>query len=260
MASFRYRTKIPAEHIGASINEGSGDIIVFSKPMQGDFEIAKAAKDHGAKVVVDFCDPHFDTPLYQRIAIKADLIVCPTKEMANIVGRFFYPTCDKRIEIIPDPYEMPEVPPHANGDKFLWFGHNANLEDIKPHSGIPNLRIVSGPKVSDGITHWSPANIDRAMREANICLFPTRKGAEYKSPNRLLNALRMGLFPICQRHPSYEEFRGLAWVGEIATGTTWALHFKEDLNPLVREMQDKIRVKYSPSTIGETWKSVLESI
>lgn len=256
MASYRYRTKIPAEQTGAQVNGGEADIVVFSKPCSQDLELLRECKQDNVPVVVDFCDDHFDHqdlgPIYREFASTADHIVCNTPVMRKRIGKGV---------VIPDPYEMPELPPHADGNQLLWFGHNTNLRDVQKWSALQNIRVVTGPKVFEGHTHWSPENIDRAMREANICIFPHRdESGYYKSNNRFLNAVRMGLFPVCNPHPAYNEFWGKAWIGDMKTGLQWAAHFKDDLNSLVEDLQCQIRVKYSPEAIGQQWQDLFASI
>lgn len=253
MASYRYRVEVPAKHIGAQINEGFAEIAVFSKPYPEDVELAKQAKEAGAKIVADICDPHFNLSHYREIVELSDVRVVPTEYMRNYLPD---------AHVIPDPYEFEELRAHADGDRVLWFGHRVNLKDVQKWAKMPNLRIVSGPfeETPEGITEYSPENLRKALSEDNIAFFPTSEGSEYKSPNRLLNALRMGLFPICHRHPSYTEFRDFCWVGDIREGFTWAKHNRNDLNDLVREGQRYIRDKFSPETVGEKWKDLLSSI
>ena len=90
----------------------------------------------------------------------------------------------------------------------------------------------------------------------NIALFPISK--LHKSPNRLVNTLRMGLFPVCDRHPAYEEFKDFCYVGDVFNGRKWANHFNVDLNAFVKKGQDYIRDRYSPETIGEKWANLLD--
>lgn len=251
MASYRIRAKIPAEQIGATVNEGDAYIAVFSKPMEGDEKSAEIIKKNGGKVVLDICDPHD----YRHMVKYADIITTPTRVCADIILKQY----GIAAEIIPDCYEMDLLPPHADGDKRVWVGHKLNLEDIVPYRDMDNLRIVTGPNHPEGTTFWTPENAHRAMSEASLFLLPTRRGAEYKSPNRLLNALRMGLFPVCDPHPAYEEFKGIVWACGLPTGLRWCKEFKADLNGLV-SMGQKYIEKYSPERVGERWKEVLGSI
>lgn len=260
MASYRYRAMIPAEQIGADINNPDAEVLVFSKPTS--IKAVKDAKDQGKKIVVDFCDDHFDHPglgeVYRRIAELADHFVCPTETMrGRVLEVARWPTLDD-VSVIPDPYEMPEMQPHAEGEALLWFGHNANIGSVSwLLKQFKNLTVVTGPKVEGGMVPWSPENLKQEMRKANIALFPTAKDHYYKSPNRLVNALRMGLFPVCDRHPAYNEFKEFIWISEVPTGIKWCREFKKELNEMVWKGQDYIRDRFSPETIGKQWAEVL---
>jgi hypothetical protein len=252
-ASYRYRAEMPAKHLGAPVNIGGTEIIVISKPWA--LEQAKIAKKAGITVVVDFCDDHFQHPsfgqMYRDYAKLADYCVCPTEEMRTRIPH-------KNVAVIPDPYEMEELEPHATGDSLLWFGHNAGLKALKYK--LPNLTVVTGPNVGEGMIPYSPERLKEEMAKANIAIFPTVKGHEYKSPNRLINALRMGLFPVCDPHPSYTEFKKFIWSTEVPTGVKWCREFRGELNDFVREGQDHIRGKYSPEAIGNQWRDLLEAL
>ena len=264
MASYRYRAQIPCGELNksgitASINNGKGNIVIFSKPVEDDIRLAKDVKRSGGCVITDIGDNHFNTmPHYKEILSLADYCVCPTEIMKQIqkgLGR--------DSVIIPDPYEEEIQNPHAQGNKLLWHGHNTNIEDIKsylPHLNGKNLTMVTGPKKIGSALEWSPKVIKEELAKANIVLLPTRKGAEYKSPNRLVNALMSGCFPICSPHPAYDEFKQFCWVGEIVTGIRWAEHFTDDLNDLVSQGQEYCRDRFSPKVVGEKWKALLESI
>ncbi len=255
MASYRYRVKIPSENIEGfdiSINGGEAQIIVFSKPQIDDIELARAYKGK-VHIIVDFCDDHFLHPqlgaIYQEMYQLADSVVCCSEFLAAKLD----------AEYIPDPYEFNEVKPHAQGENLVWFGSQTNIRDLDRYRDLPNLRIVSDAQ-EEGITHYTEENLERAMLEANKVLIPSRHGAEYKSPNRLINSLRRGLFPIAHPVPSHREFRQFAWVGEIEGGLRWSKAFEDELNDRVREGQDYIRDRFSPKTVGGLWQDLLESI
>jgi hypothetical protein len=257
MASYRYRTLIPAHQLCADINNHNAGIIVWGKPGLGDAEHVQRLKANGQTVIADFCDNHFDHPqlgpAYRRIAEIADICTAPTTTMAALI-----PVAVGKKAVIPDPYEMPEESPHADGDKILWFGHNAGLKAL--YYQPPNLTVVTGPQVKEGWVPYSLESLREEMRKANIAIFPTIKGHEYKSPNRLVNALRMGLFPVCDRHPSYEEFKDFIYMSEVPTGIKWAREFKHELNVFVKQGQDYIRDRFSPEAIGMQWKELLEAV
>ena len=268
MASYRYRAQIPCEEVGkingfkTAMNDGEADIVVFSKPSSGDLDIARKAKADGAKIVFDASDDHFgDTRFenYYEMAKLADHLVTPTPVMRARV----YDYIKRDSVVIPDPYEFDEQTPHADGDNYLWFGHKANFEELKSvfkFLGSRKLRVVTGPRPPPQAIEWSPHNLSLALKASNIVILPTLRGSEYKTPNRLINAIRAGCFPICMTHPAYLEFKPMVWVGHFPTGLKWADAFKEDLNGLVREAQDYIHDRYSPKTIGETWAKFLENV
>lgn len=253
LASYRYRAEMPARLTGAKLNDFNCDVLVFSKPQASDVDAARRAHNQGQTVIVDFCDDHFNKAHYRQLAQLADYCVCPTEEMRRRIPA-------ANVAVIPDPYEMEELEPHAFGEQLLWFGHNAGIAALTPHKNLKNLTIVTGPKIEEGMVEYSPENLKREMARANIAIFPTLKGHEYKSPNRVINALRMGLFPVCARHPSYTEFKKFLWQSDIRTGLTWASEFRHELNDLVKQGQDYIRDRYSPEAIGEKWKDLFESI
>ncbi len=266
MASYRYRSLVPAMHLSrvngysCSINGGAADILVFSKPMADDLKMLREAKKEGCKAIVDFCDDHFvKNAHYKEMAKEADLIVCPTKVMADRILEYTGKVVDV---VIPDAYEHEEQEPHAEGFNMLWYGHKGNLHDLKPW--IPyitepwKLSIATGPNYPEADKNkWGVEAIKEELTKANCVLIPTRKGAEYKSNNRLLNAVRGGCFVIAGWHPSHMEFQKMLWVGDCGTGLRWTKAFQQDLNGLVKQAQDYIREKYSPKTIGKLWEEVV---
>lgn len=269
-ATFRYRALMPAQEVAkvngfkASVNTGAADILVLSKPLPTDLTLAHKAKKEGCQIVADFADDHFNHPviakLYADVAATADRIVCPTPVMRDRIKQVL----NRDAEVIPEAYEEEEKAPHADGRKFLWFGHKGNLPDLMQWQ--PYIKDLDIAVVTDSNTRWPdyiPWSLE-AQREQlatrNIVLLPTRKGAEYKSPNRLVNAIRSGCFAVCQSHPAYEEFRRFVWVGNFSTGIKWALHFKHHLNELVAEAQEYVRERYSPQTIGKKWAELFASM
>ena len=258
LASYRYRAAMPAKEIGAEINDYSRDILVFSKPQVDELNKAEMLVKQLKTIVLDICDDHFGHqyigPIYRDFLKIASAVSCPTKKMAERIREF----TNLPIVVIPDPYEMDEVEPHAEGDKLIWFGHQVNLKAIEPHLNLPNLTIVTGCNAeSSPYVPYSKERLDKEMRLANIALFPTMKGHEYKSPNRVINSLRMGLFPVCHKHPSYVEFKRFLWASDVRTGLRWAKEFRSDLNGLVKEGQDYIRDRYSPKAAGDQWRDFL---
>jgi len=266
MASYRYRAEIPAaalKELGheTAVNNGVADVVIFSKPMLNDPEIASRAKADGAKVVFDIGDDHLTHPilgpLYNKMMALSEMIVCPTRNMAERV----YRVSGRLAEIVPDPYEEMQQRPHAAsgpaGAKLMWFGHQLNLKDLVPWKPILNgIRIVTGPATTQHI-QWSPETQTIELANANIVVLPVRAGVEFKSNNRVLNAVRGGCFVVMSPHPSHDEFRSMLWVGNIATGLRWSRAFRADLDGLVAQAQDYVEKNYSPRVIAKRWEAVL---
>ncbi len=266
-ASYRYRAAIPAKTIGASVNGGEGSVYIFSKPTPDDVTLAKECKAEGVKVVADLGDDHFRHPVWGPVYIEmvklCDALVVPTDNMAGRIMKYLGRKVDA---VIPDPYEEALTPPHANGPKesYLWFGNQANLKDLDAYwefmKQMP-LTIVTGtnPRKNFDYLQWSPA-VQTEQLHQNQCVFlPIRKGVEYKSPNRLVNAIRAGCFVLTDRHPSTMEFRRYAWVGNVMTGIKWAQGFHDELNDIVADGQKYIE-KFSPENVGKQWSQLLGSL
>lgn len=278
MASYRYRSAIPCAELvklghECHVNSGEADVVVFSKPMLNDYEIALDVKAQGAKVMVDIGDDHMTHehlgPLYRKMIELSSKIICPTQNMAERI----YRVCGLIAEIIPDPYEEEKQEAHANGDKLLWFGHLMNVKDLSPWRPCLNgIRVLTGPKPrirqkegkkllgaqwDDSWLEWSREAQTKELSEANITIIPTRRGAEFKSPNRLLNSVRGGCFVVASHHPSHEEFRKMLWIGDIKAGLDWTRAFQDELSDRVKEAQAYVEKTYSPDVVAKRWEQVL---
>jgi len=266
LASYRYRAQIPCEQVAkingykTAMNDGEADIVVFSKPNADELPIARQAKADGAKIVVDFADDHFQRDdTYHQFAEIADGIVCASDIMRGRIYDYV-----KRDSVsIPDPYEYEEVAPHADGDNYLWYGHVGNFPELISVMGVlgeRKLRVVSGPQQIPNVIRWSKESMVKAFQVSNIVILPTRGAADFKSANRLINAIRSGCFAVCMAHPSYKEFKDFVWVGNFPTGLKWTEHFRSELNERVSAGQAYVRKKYSPEAIGALWANYLESV
>jgi len=266
MASYRYRALTPSIEVAkyngfaTAVNNGEADIVVFSKPSREELPMARKAKDDGAKIVVDFSDDHFQrSETYSKFAALADGIVCASPIMRGRIYDYI-----KRDSVaIPDPYEQPESAPHADGTNYLWFGHIGNFQEVissMPFLQGRTLRVVSGPPKIPHVIQWTPKNMAEAFAQSNICIFPSKPDSDFKSANRLINAIRAGCFAICTERPAYEEFKQFVWVGNFPTGLKWTEAFRQDLNDLVKAGQDYVRDRYSPAAIGKQWANYLEAL
>jgi hypothetical protein len=245
MASYRYRVQIPAVRLNAQINQYPADILIFAKPQPDEVEFARRAQSEGCKVVVDFCDDHFEQPHYQQMMEMADRVVCSTPVLAERIPRPVY--------IIPDTYELDELEPHCAGSRLLWFGHKINGYSIDPFLDLPDLRIVSN---RPGAIPWSVDTVEFELQCADIVLMPAT--ASYKSPNRTLEAIRSGCFVVAEPHPAINDFP--IWIGDIREGIEWAKQNPSAANEMTREAQAFIRTEYSPEIQASAWRTALTGL
>lgn len=248
MASFRYRALAPALALGAAINDPAADVLVFAKPASADLGLASQARNFG-KVIVDFCDDHFEQPHYGSFAALADAITCPTVEMARLIKQ----KTGRTATVIPDCYEYEEVAPHCRGDSLVWFGHASNLESLRALGELKNLRVISNAK---GCIPWSIETVKESLRTADIFVLPATK--PYKSPNRALEAIRMGCFIAADSHPALADIP--VWKSGAKAGIAWAIENPEQAREMTRAAQDYIRERYSPRTLAFAWRKLLASV
>lgn len=248
-ASYRYRCQLPAEWLGATINDLSADVLVVSKPDALTIPEMKQALGTGQSVIVDFCDDHFDQPHYRDMLRLADAVTCSTDVLRDrIIG------LGRTAEVIPDPYEYPEAAPHCHGANLLWFGHPSNLKDANlVRFAAYTLGIVSnGP----GLTPWSHETMLTEFAKADIVIMPA--SASYKSANRTIEAIRQGCFVVAEPHPALMKIPGI-WIGDIEEGIAWANQHQQDANQRIRHSQMYVSQAFGPRTVAYAWSRVIQA-
>ncbi len=252
MASYRYRAHIPAKEIGAEMNNPKADILVFSKPNDQDVPFALNAKNEGRKVIVDFCDMHFDQPHYVALLKLADAVVCPTEWFRDFLREDF----GVEATVIGDPYEFPEAEPHCNGTNLLWYGHALNIDSLNrvlPRITDYPLRAISNV---EGCIPYSRETMLEEMAKADIVIIP--ETAPYKSANRTIEAIRQGCFVVAEPHPAINEFP--IWRGNIRKGIEWAQQNLDEANLMMKQAQEFIKKRYSPKILGDAWKTLIQKV
>ena len=244
-ASWRYRAKIPAG-TWATLNDLTAGTLVFAKPQAQELMEMARAKARGARVIVDFCDDHFDWTHYAEALRIADVVTCPTQEMARRIKAL-----GKDAVIIPDPFEYDEMPPHCNGVNLLWYGHAVNkqsLQRILPDIERYPLRVVSN---FGGAIPWSHETMLEEFARADIVVIPATD--TYKSPNRAIEATRQGCFVVAEPHPALEGFPGI-WIGNIKEGIEWTT--KRNVSSNILAAQKFVMEKYGPQIVIDAWKTI----
>lgn len=260
MASYRLRVQQIAPLLGYQeelcINNASAETLIFSKPAAEEVAIASAKKAAGGTVIVDFCDDHFDRlPHYRQMAELADWLVCPTEVMRLRLCDLFPPGDVEPVTVIPDAYEYPEVEPHCSGANLLWFGHSSNLVTlfrvIRLLDDYPLMIVSNAPMAMP----WNYNEMQRQFRKADIVVLPAT--ASYKSANRAVESVRQGCFVVAEEHPALKDFPGI-WVGNIKEGIEWASQNPLQSNAWIKRAQNHVRERYSPRTLADAWKKVLD--
>ena len=243
-ASWRYRAKIPSAG-WANINDLLADTLIFTKPQANELMDMARAKARGAWIVVDFCDDHFDWTHYAEALRFADVVTCPTDEMARRIKAL-----GRDALVIPDPFEYPEAVPHCKGTNLLWYGHAVNkqsLQRILPDlEGYP-LRVVSN---FGGTIPWSYETMLKEFARADIVVIPATE--TYKSANRAIEATRQGCFVVAEPHPSLKGFRGI-YIGNIKEGIEWTR--QQNVRSDILVAQQYVKEKYTPQILIEMWKT-----
>ena len=248
MASYRYRAAMPAEALGASLNDPTADILIFAKPHEQDVATAERAKAEGRTVIVDVCDDHLGLSWYRDMLGLADQIVCNTDVMAARIGR--------PCTVIADPYEFEELPPHGSGNRVLWYGHKTNLPGLLaflPSCTYP-LTVISN---AEGYRVWSHETMREAFATHDLVILP--HSAPYKSANRAIEAIRQGCFVVAAPHPALLEIPGI-WIGDLQEGLTWATSQWSEANARTKQAQDWICTRYAPATQADAWRTLLSRV
>lgn len=238
MASYRYRAKIPAGLLGASINDINADYLYIAKPDGVSIGAISDAKLQGKKIIVDFCDDHFDRVHYLQMLNLADAVSCPTKAMQDRIKNL-----GRDATVIDDPYEFSEAAPHCNGTRLLWFGHGVNYHSLKRI--LPDLAGYQMHVVSNipGTITWSMQTMAEEFKSADIVIIPAT--ADYKSPNRAVESIRQGCFVVAEPHPSLTEIPGI-WLGNIMDGIEWASKNQEQANQQIKLSQAYVAERFAP--------------
>ena len=242
LASFRLRVAIPSRHVGPHVIGGVGDVTFFYK--NGNQALARRVK---GPVVYDVVNAHFDDPDYMDMCDVASVITCSSPVMAKIINE----KTGRDAVVIPDPYENTECEPAVNGERVLWFGHQANIESLKPYAGM-GIDICSA-----GV--WSLENEASALAQTGVVLLTgSNPGA---SANRVVKALRAGRFVVVPEDcpESWREFSDFIWIGDVREGIAWAFANREEACRKVRSSQQFIRKTFSPQSIGSQWADLFAS-
>lgn len=178
--------------------------------------------------------------------------------------------------------------PSGEPVRLLWFGGQpatfralmrwrTDLARLARRQPL-RLEVVMNPvdEIKDGVAAmnavgiattlhvWSPATMAEQFRACDLVLLPTDSGNRRmvtSSPNRLVNSLWAGRFPIAGPIPSYLEFADCAWVGENPIdGIDWALRHPDAVIERIRAGQARLEQSFSMAAIAAGWGAVFENL
>lgn len=247
LASFRLRVLLPSRYVGPHIIGGVGETTFFYK--NGNVALARRLK---SPIVYDVVNAHFDDPDYRAMCDLASVITCSSQTMAEVIKH----ETGRDAVVIPDPYENEESPAAVIGDRVLWFGHQANIESLKPYARA----FAETGKYVDicSLGVWSLENEAAALASTGVVLLTgNNRGA---SANRPIKAIRAGRFVIAPEDSpeSWKELSDFMWIGDVREGIAWAFANREEACRKVTLGQEYVR-RFSPQLIGSQWEALFVS-
>lgn len=273
-ASFRYRVHWPAYYLsrmGHEVSVGkseNADVGVFGKDAPPDAQQKIAGRGvFYRKSVFDVCDNHFITEYadhYRHMCAMADKVTCSTETLKGVIRQ--ETGCE--AEVIPDPYEWSEKPPRRPTSgalpRVMWYGNlsslNSLLQEIQKQSlDDMFLYAVCKPNEKLNCIPWSIEAMSEGFDTAEVVIIPVEddEWSRHKSSNRMVEAIRNGVFVVANPIPAYEPFRNLMWLGDIREGVEWAYENAEEAQERVRVAQQLVKDLYDPEMIARKWESAL---
>ena len=282
-----------ADRLGA----GPGSVTVVSKTMWSKIvPCIERAKARGVRVVVDFCDDHFQTQgttaTQLSLARLADRVSVSTPALAatlrSVAGR--------DASVITDPFEgaagTPRFAPAPDTLRLMWFGHQSNLDTVPPlllqlalwQAGdaraprridfhvvtrlIPQLEAMLRPieqrmggRFGLTFTEWTTAATWDALAACDAVVIPSldNRTKLVKSPNRVVESLRAGRFVVAHPLPAYRDFARHAWIGDdIPAGLAWARANADAAVARIEAGQAWVGEHYAPEALARRWLNLLE--
>ena len=268
--SLRLRILTPGKELGAELGH---DLDIVGEPTE-DCDVLVMFKHHPdnprvaeefakkTAVVFDVCDDHFDDQmgrLYRATIKYATHVTCTTKHIQERIWQ----VCGVRATQITDPHEWGEEAPKKPTKRLLWHGTGGNLPPLLELVNRGDLHGYDVMALCNDTRHplvqpWSHEALEQGFKEAGICIIPTKvdNHGKGKGPNRMVDAIRQGLYVVASPHRAYEGY-GM-WLGEIKAGVEWALENPRLAQKAVKKAQKIVRENHDPLKIAKQWEAVFE--
>jgi len=281
---------LPQGEVPAPVRDAPCDALVISKSFNPANEaLAAAVKSRGGRVIVDFCDDHFEHPQlgphFRRLAALADTVVASTEAMAASVQRH----ASREAIVIGDPVEgprgAPAFAPRFPALRIAWFGHPSNLGGLAAKAAelhslaelMPvSLSVVTAPspevaslvsalaeghpRVTAQLIPWSLDGTWKVLAGTDLVWIPVADSEQkaVKSPNRLVESLWAGRLVVADPVPAYMPFSDLVPIGEgLVPAVMHALEDPAGVVERLREAQRRISRGHSAFECGRQWARAL---
>tara|TARA_Y100000310_G_scaffold50601_1_gene46590 strand:- start:5 stop:1060 length:1056 start_codon:yes stop_codon:yes gene_type:complete len=221
-------------------------------------------------------------------------VVTSNKENANKFEAINRPK-NRRIFVIPDPYENEEKAPNMEGENIMWFGHPCHMSSLIPHykngmyvvsknPTVSLLKAMGGTTVDNNMmmsdsektrfvmmsdtqkkhfVWWSLENEQKYFNKCAMVLLTirkqTRKNECKVGSNRVIKSIMAGKFVITPEveNESWNEFKDYMWMGDVNEGIDWAINNKDTACQMIEKGQNYIRSRYHPKIIAQQWIDVI---
>jgi len=254
LVSYRGRIEVPAKYLveqGWQVTVGpyvKADVHVFSKHFDRDGNLNRIKQSPCG--IFDLCDDHSDKPqlweYYREMLKTAKAVVTSSDALSKLAGG----------TTIHEPYELPQRPVRTPTEKkALWYGHHTNLYTLRPFlqhlkAWDWEVQVITNPGVGDFAVKTHEFSLEKQAELLDWChvvLLPQPKA--WKNPNRAVEAIRAGRFPLMDDIPAYRMFGlpvGHVWERLDAT-------LEGDWTAQLTAAQAFIDAEFSPERIGKQW-------
>jgi SAM-dependent methyltransferase len=257
-------------------------------------DLVPVLQQRGIKVVIDFCDNHFNRPetgdVHRGLVAAADAVVAATPMMAEAITQ----ATGAASTLIPDPYEGPHGAPRfapAEGRplQLLWFGGRTNVDTIGPclpalnrlaaqqplaltifTDPVPALEQLIASAKTDypaiAEIRFQPWSLDgqwRAIAACDAVIIPSldNETKNVKGPNRLIEAIRGGRAVAAFPLPSYLAFKDVCWLDrDIGAALEAMLADPAAVTPRIAAGQDLVERLHGQRAIAGLWKTLFEGL
>lgn len=176
------------------------DVVIFHKTYE--WELAKELKLRGKMVIIDLSDPDYllgfsnvnRAGLCLLTIANSNGVVVNNKLMIDDLKIY-----DGFVSYIPDRIDM-EDSQFTRPEKIVWFGHSDNYGSITPYIEelSENYQVITISDKPCGLSNlvefveYHPNTINQEIKKADA-VFLGKKLNKYKSPNRYLTAVSLGM-------------------------------------------------------------------